>query len=33
MPSSDWDRNQQGLQVLGGIADLVGSLAGWFLKR
>ena len=33
MPSSDWDRNQQGLHALGGIVDLVGSLAGWFLKR
>lgn len=33
MPSSDWDRSQQGLNALGGIADLVGSLAGWFLKR
>lgn len=33
MPASDWDRNQQGLRALGGIVDLVGSLAGWFLKR
>ncbi len=33
MPVSDWDRNQQGLRALGGIVDLVGSLAGWFLKR
>ncbi len=33
MPSSDWQRSQQGLNSLGGIVDLVGSLAGWFLKR
>jgi len=33
MPSSDWDRGEQGLRALGGIADLVGLLAGWFLKR
>lgn len=33
MPTSDWDRQQQGLRVLGGIVDLAGSLAGWFLKR
>jgi Zn-finger nucleic acid-binding protein len=33
MPSSDWQRSQQGLSSLGGIVDLVGSLAGWFLKR
>jgi Zn-finger nucleic acid-binding protein len=33
LPSSDWDRSQRGMEALGGIADLVGSLAGWFLKR
>ena len=33
MPASDWERGQQGLAALGGITDLVGSLAGWFLKR
>lgn len=33
LPSSDWERQLQGAQALGGIADLVGSLAGWFLKR
>lgn len=33
LPSSEWDRERQGIGALGGIADLVGSLAGWFLKR
>lgn len=33
LPSSDWERQLQGAQALGGIVDLVGSLAGWFLKR
>jgi Zn-finger nucleic acid-binding protein len=33
MPSSDWDRNQRGLEALGGIAGLLTALAGWFLKR
>jgi Zn-finger nucleic acid-binding protein len=33
MPSSDWDRNQRGLEALGGIAGLLAALAGWFLKR
>lgn len=33
MPTSDWDRNQQGLDALGGIAGLLSALAGWFLKR
>lgn len=33
MPSSDWDRGAQGVEALGGLANLVGSLAGWFLKR
>ena len=33
LPSSDWDRQLQGAQAIGGIVDLVGSLAGWFLKR
>ena len=33
MPVSDWDRERQGLATFGGLADLAGSLAGWFLKR
>lgn len=33
MPASDWDRNQQGIRALGGLVDLVGNLAAWFLKR
>lgn len=33
LPSSDWERQLQGAQAIGGIVDLVGSLAGWFLKR
>lgn len=33
LPSSDWDRQLQGARAIGGIVDLVGSLAGWFLKR
>ncbi len=33
MPSSDWERSQQGLDALGGIAGLLTGLAGWFLRR
>lgn len=33
MPATDWERTEQGLSALGGITDLVGALAGWFLKR
>jgi Zn-finger nucleic acid-binding protein len=33
LPSSDWERQLQGARAIGGIVDLVGSLAGWFLKR
>ena len=33
MPSSDWQRGQQGLDALGGIVGLLTALAGWFLKR
>jgi Zn-finger nucleic acid-binding protein len=32
-PASGWEREMQGMRTLGGIADLAGSLAGWFLKR
>lgn len=33
MPSGAWERETRGVEALGGIVDLVGSLAGWFLKR
>ena len=33
MPSSDWQRGQQGLDALGGIVGLLTALAGWFLRR
>lgn len=33
MPSSPFERETMGIQAIGGIVDLVGSLAGWFLKR
>ena len=33
MPASDWERDLQGYRAIGGIVDLVGSLAGWFLRR
>ena len=33
LPSSGWEREVRGMESLGGIVDLVGSLAGWFLKR
>ncbi len=33
MPSSGFERDVTGIQAIGGIVDLVGSLAGWFLKR
>ncbi len=33
MPTSTWDRQQQGLDALGGIVGLLSALAGWFLKR
>lgn len=33
LPSSDWEREVQGVRAIGGIVDLAGSLAGWFLRR
>jgi len=33
LPSSDWEREVQGIRAIGGIVDLAGSLAGWFLRR
>lgn len=33
MPTSTWDRQQQGLDALGGIVGLLSALAGWFLRR
>lgn len=33
MPTSGWDRDQRGLDALGGIVGLLTALAGWFLKR
>lgn len=33
LPSSDWEREAQGIRAIGGIVDLAGSLAGWFLRR
>jgi len=32
-PSSGWEREVQGMRTIGGIVDLAGSLASWFLKR
>jgi Zn-finger nucleic acid-binding protein len=33
MPTSDWHRQQQGLDALGGMVGLLSALAGWFLRR
>ena len=33
MPASPFERDAMGIQTIGRIVDLVGSLAAWFLKR